>query len=123
MAMQLAEAVSGLVADGVLDYLPRDVRFNELSESRMGSAADVELAESLVVELRARGLAKRGRAMAFPIDFNRPYGRPSWSSSHNSRGRGATGRTYPCIVQPSMSARSSMRLLDVRLCVQGLRMP
>ena len=58
MATKLAEAVSGLLADGVFDGLPRDVPFHELSQSRMGYGADVELAESLVAELQARGLAR-----------------------------------------------------------------
>ncbi len=58
MATKLAEAVSGLLANGVFDDLPRDVAFNELSQSRMGYRADVELAESLVKELQARGLAR-----------------------------------------------------------------
>ena len=58
MAGSLAEAVSSLLDGGVFDDLPRDVPFNELSQSRMGYGADVELAESLVVELQARGLAK-----------------------------------------------------------------
>ncbi len=58
MATKLANVVNGLLASGVFDDLPRDVHFHELSQSRMGYGADVDLAESLVSELRARGLAK-----------------------------------------------------------------
>ena len=35
-----------------------DVHFHELSQSRLGYGADVKLADSLVSELRAKGLAK-----------------------------------------------------------------
>ena len=58
MATALAEVVSGLLAGGVFDDLPRGVPFHELSQSRMGYGVDVDLAESLVVELQAKGLAK-----------------------------------------------------------------
>ena len=58
MATRLANVVNGLLASGVFDDLPRDVHFHELSQSRMGYGADVDLAESLVSKLRARGLAK-----------------------------------------------------------------
>ena len=58
MAKSLAETVSGLLANGVFDDLPKEVHFHELSQSRMGYGADVDLAESLVSELRAKGLAK-----------------------------------------------------------------
>ena len=58
MAENLAEAVRGMLANGVFDDLPDDVHFHELSQSRIGYAADVDLAESLVSELQAKGLAK-----------------------------------------------------------------
>lgn len=58
IARSLAEAVSGLLANGVFDDLPKDAYFHELSQSRMGYGADVDLAESLVSELQAKGLAK-----------------------------------------------------------------
>ena len=58
MAKKLAESVSGLLANGVFDDLPKDVHFHELSQSRLGYGADVSLAESLVSELRAKGLAE-----------------------------------------------------------------
>ena len=58
MAKKMAEAVSGLLANGMFDELPRDAYFHELSQSRMGYGADVKLAESLVSELREKGLAK-----------------------------------------------------------------
>ena len=58
MATTLAEVVTGLVADGVFDDLPRNVHFHELSRSRMGYGVDVDLGESLVAELQTKGLAK-----------------------------------------------------------------
>ena len=36
MAKSLAEAVSGLLANGVFDDLPKEDHFHELSQSRMG---------------------------------------------------------------------------------------
>ena len=58
MAKSLAEAVSGLLASGVFDDLPKEVYFHELSQSRIGYGADVELAKSLVSQLQAKGLAR-----------------------------------------------------------------
>ena len=58
MAKSLAETVSGLLATSVFDDLPKEVHFRELSQSRMGYGADVDLAESLVSELQAKGLAR-----------------------------------------------------------------
>lgn len=58
MAEKLAEVMVSLLADGVFDGLPESSYFAELSQSRMGYGADVELAEFLVEELRKRGLAR-----------------------------------------------------------------
>ena len=58
MVESLAEAVSGLLANGVFDDLPKEDYFHELSQSRMGYGANVDLAEAVVSELRAKGLAK-----------------------------------------------------------------
>ena len=58
MAEQLAEAISGLLASGVFNDLPQSDHFHELSQSRIGYGADVNLATSLVSELQAKGLAK-----------------------------------------------------------------
>ena len=58
MAKRLAEAVSGLVANGVFDDLPKEEYFQELSQSRIGYAANVDLAKSLVSELQSKGLAR-----------------------------------------------------------------
>ena len=44
MAEQLAQAISGLLANGVFDDLPEADRFHELSQSRIGYGADVDLA-------------------------------------------------------------------------------
>ena len=58
MTKKLVETVSDLLANGVFDNLPGEVYFHELSQSRMGYGADVDLAESLISRLRAKGLAK-----------------------------------------------------------------
>ena len=58
MAKRLAEVVSGLLANGVFDDLPKEVHFHELSQSRMGYGADVDLAQSLVSQIQAKGLAR-----------------------------------------------------------------
>ncbi len=55
---RLAEVVIGLLANGAFDDLPKVDGFHELSQSRMGYGADIDLAESLVSELQAKGLAK-----------------------------------------------------------------
>ena len=58
MTEKLAEVVLDLLGDGVFDVLPESQYFAELSQSRIGYGADVELAEFLVDELRKRGLAR-----------------------------------------------------------------
>lgn len=58
MTDQLAGVVMKLLKDGAFDDLPKTDYFHELSQSRMGYGADVEMAEFLVDELQARGLAK-----------------------------------------------------------------
>ncbi|MCY4328123.1 MAG: hypothetical protein OXC53_11120 [Rhodobacteraceae bacterium] len=55
---RLAEIIVELLAHGVFDGLPESSHFAELSQSRMGYGADVELASFLVDELQQRGLAK-----------------------------------------------------------------
>ena len=58
LAQQLAEIIFNLLAEGVFDDLPEAEYFAELSQSRMGYSADIELAEFLVEELQKRGLAR-----------------------------------------------------------------
>lgn len=58
MATQLSNIVVGLLANGIFDNLPETNYFAELSRSRMGYGADVELASSLVEELRRKDLAR-----------------------------------------------------------------
>ena len=58
MTKSLADAVIGLLANGVFDDLPKDVRFQELSQSRIGYGADIDLAGWVVSELHEKGLAK-----------------------------------------------------------------
>ena len=58
LAKCLAEAVSGLLANGAFADLDKEVYFHELSQSRIGYGADVDLAGSLISELQSEGLAK-----------------------------------------------------------------
>lgn len=58
MTTQLAEVMVELLTNGALDDLDRDCGFHELSRSRMGYGADVGLADMLVEELLAQGLAR-----------------------------------------------------------------
>ena len=58
MTKSLADAVIGLLANGVFDDLPKDVRFQELSQSRIGYGADIDLAGWVVSALQEKGLAK-----------------------------------------------------------------
>ena len=58
VAGKLAEIVSELLANGTFDDLPQPRYFAELSRSRIGYGADVKLADSLVEELQAKGLAR-----------------------------------------------------------------
>ena len=58
MANQLAEIIVELLTNGTFDDLPKEQRFHELSQSRLGYGADVDLADFLVDELKARHLAR-----------------------------------------------------------------
>ncbi|WP_420635057.1 hypothetical protein [Candidatus Palauibacter sp.] len=58
MSNQLAEIIVELLTNGAFDDLSTETRFHELSYSRLGYSADVELASFLVEELRARDLAR-----------------------------------------------------------------
>jgi hypothetical protein len=54
----LASAVVKLIVAGAFDDLPRPQHYAELSRSRMGWDADVELAQMLIEELQTRDLAR-----------------------------------------------------------------
>lgn len=58
MTEQLAEVMVELLTNGAFDDLPEAERFHQLSNSRLGSSSDVELAGMLVEELAAKGLAR-----------------------------------------------------------------
>ena len=58
VAEKLAEIMVDLLAEGVFDRLPEAQHFAELSRSRMGYGADVQLAKFLADELRQRELAR-----------------------------------------------------------------
>lgn len=55
---QLATVIAELLTQGAFDDLPEAPQFAELSQSRMGYGADVELAHMLVEELQTKGLAR-----------------------------------------------------------------
>ncbi len=55
---RLADIIVEMLTNGAFDELPEPGYFAEFSQSRMGYAADVELASFLVDELQQRGLAK-----------------------------------------------------------------
>lgn len=55
---QLSKAIDGIIDSGALDKLPKDLRFHEISYSRLGSYGDRKLAQELLVKLKAKGLAK-----------------------------------------------------------------
>jgi len=54
----LATAMVELITVGAFDDLPRSGRYAELSRTRLGWDADIELAQMLVDELQTRGLAR-----------------------------------------------------------------
>lgn len=58
VASKLTEVMVELLTTGAFDNLPERPYFAELSQSRMGYGADVEIADMLVEELQAKGLAK-----------------------------------------------------------------
>lgn len=58
VAEKLAEIVVELLAKGAFNDVPKARYFAELSRSRIGYGVDVELADFLVDELKARGLAR-----------------------------------------------------------------
>ena len=57
-AESLAGVMVELLTTGAFDELPKDVPFRELSQSRIGYGVDVGLADMLVEELEAKGLAR-----------------------------------------------------------------
>lgn len=56
-AERLAEVIVELLTSGAFDDLPEDVRFQELSQSRIGYGVDMGLADMLVEGLQDKGLA------------------------------------------------------------------
>ena len=58
MASQLAKIMTDVLKDCAFDRLPEADYFAELSQSRIGYGADVELADSLVEDLKFRNLAR-----------------------------------------------------------------
>lgn len=58
MTDALTNSMVGLLDIGVFDDLPPASRFAELSRSRMGWNADIELSASLIERLKERGLAR-----------------------------------------------------------------
>jgi hypothetical protein len=61
MTEQLASALTNLIEAGAFDDLDRSDYFQELSRSRMGWDADIDLAKGVIAQLRRRGLAKKSK--------------------------------------------------------------
>ncbi len=55
---QLATALTDIIVSGVLDDLPKETDFHELSMSRLGYSGDSALAQMIFDELKNRGLAR-----------------------------------------------------------------
>ena len=47
-----------MIKSGSLDKLPKDIRYHEISYSRMGGYGDEKIAQDLLEKLKAKGLAK-----------------------------------------------------------------
>ena len=58
---ELSTSLVDLITEGAFDELDRDVKYAELSHSRLGWNADVSLAGMVIEELMVRGLAKASR--------------------------------------------------------------
>lgn len=58
IANKLAKIIYELLDNGVFEDLPQECYFQELSQSRIGYGADVDIADFLVMELQAKGLAR-----------------------------------------------------------------
>jgi hypothetical protein len=61
MTKDLADAVTRLISDGAFDELDRSAHYQELSRSRMGWDADVDLAKGVIKELKRRDLARKSQ--------------------------------------------------------------
>lgn len=55
---QLGNTMGELIKSGALDKLPKDLRYHEISYSRMGGYGDEKIARDLLEKLKAKGLAK-----------------------------------------------------------------
>ena len=58
IAIKLGDTLVDLLANGAFDDLPEGERFRELSMSRIGYGADVDLADSVVEKLISKNLAR-----------------------------------------------------------------
>ncbi len=55
---KLSKTMEEIIKSGVLDKLPKDIQFHEISYSRMGGYGDEKIAQALFRDLKAKGLAK-----------------------------------------------------------------
>jgi hypothetical protein len=55
---QLGATMGDLIKSGALDKLPKDIRYHEISYSRMGGYGDEKIARDLLEKLKAKGLAR-----------------------------------------------------------------
>ncbi len=58
---QLGTTMGELIKSGALDRLPKDIRYHEISYSRMGGYGDEKIARDLLEKLKPKGLARTPR--------------------------------------------------------------
>ena len=100
VAEKPAEVMVDLLAGGVFDQLPETPYLAELSQSRIGYGADLELAEFLTDELRQRGLARPSEdGVSIPLH---PVVRTTILVILGQLARGAeNAEEWSCIQQPT----------------------
>ena len=117
VAESLAEVVVGLLANGVFDDLPRNGYFSELSNSRLGHDADVDLSSWLVKELKRAGLARRSKdGASIPLQ---PVVRETILVVISQLAR-AAGRRHGLDLHPATSSTGSARELVATLTREAM---
>jgi hypothetical protein len=114
----LAGAIVELLAAGVFDDLPPTGYFAELSRSRMGWNADVELSDALVDEFKSRGLARDTEdGLSVPLH---PAVRTAILVLLAQLARGA-GKRHGLDLQPTTDNRD--RVIDLMTTLDSRGMP
>jgi hypothetical protein len=101
MTEELSEVVVELITGGAFDDLETTGYYAELSRSRMGWDADVDLAGMVIEELEARNLARPSQdGVSVPPSSGRPYHGPRSALSACSHGRETAGPEPASHYQP-----------------------